>query len=159
MNELVFVAVKTTGPFALEDDIIELSWATRDSEPQTVWFGVTDVCEEIDDSIDFTKRGLSGRVSTHFEVMKFLKASYNSTIVASSSSAEEFLRANGLWVFSDEPVYLQSYAMGRLNASSIGTLDGLQEGMSSCVFITKLDGTSRNEVLAMRDMFRYLEKM
>lgn len=163
MRDLIFVDTESTG---LADDenatIVELTWATRKSEPETLYFGVTEVPEFIDGLIKFTERGISGRLSDHFAVERFLKASNDNTIVAANPGHDKhFIEQAGLWRFHYRMLDVESYAMGKLHLNYVpgmkNIFDILREDGAD--WITEPDHTSRNDVLAMRDAYEILEAL
>jgi len=161
MREMIFVDTETTGLDDEHDDLVELTYASRDSEPHTLWFGVTEVPEFIDNLIGFTKRGISGRRSDHFEVEEFLKVSDGATMVAAVPAFDQgFINKAGLWRFHYRTLDIQSYAMAKLGLSDVPSMKDLATFFENEGYeLTQPDHTSRNDVLAMREMFLLLENM
>lgn len=161
MREFIFCDVETTGLDAENDKLVELTWATREGEPETLWFGVTEVPEFIDNLIGFTKRGIAGRVSDYFAVERFLAASENATMVAANPAFDMgFIKAAGLWRFHYRMLDIESYAMARLDMTEVPGLEIVFEVLKSKGYdLTAPDHTSRNDVLAMREAFLILEQM
>lgn len=161
MRELIFVDTETTGLDAENDELVELTWARREGEPETLWFGVTEVPEFIDNLIGFTKRGISGRRSDNFAVGRFLAASENATMVAANPAFDMgFIKAAGLWRFHYRMLDIESYAMARLDMTGVPGLHTVFEALKGEGYtLTAPDHTSRNDVLAMREAFLILEQL
>lgn len=159
MRSLIFVDTESTG---LADDpdaeIVELTWATIDSEPETLYFGLQAVPPFIDNLIKFTERGLAGRLSDNFAVERFLKASDGNTMVAANPAHDmHFLKKAGLWQFHYRMLDIESYAMSELGLSQVPGMKEITDVLVSEGFdITEPDHTSRNDVLAMRDAYKVL---
>lgn len=160
MRDLIFVDTETGGFNYLEDPLVELTWARRDGEPRTLWFGVKQVRPEIDELIGFTKRGISGRQSNWYEVNDFLVASKDATMVAANPAFDKaFIETYGLWRFNHRMLDIETYAMAKLGLDDVPSMNELYGRISQLTDITEPDHTSRNDVLAMRDMFLFLENM
>lgn len=161
MRDLIFVDTESTG---LADDpdaeIVELTWATIDSEPHTLWFGVEEVPEFIDGLIGFTKRGISGYLSEQPDFDLFLKTSNDQTIVAANPSHDKhFIQKAGLWVFHYRMLDIESYAMGVLDLDSMPGMQNIYDILTNEGHkITPPDHTSRGDVLSMRDAYKVLRK-
>jgi DNA polymerase III alpha subunit (gram-positive type) len=161
MRELIFVDTETTGLNAETDELVELTWATLTSEPKTVYFGVEEVPEFIDDLIKFTERGISGKESTVEEVSEFLNSSNDNTMVAANPGFDQaFLANNGLWQFHYRMLDLESYAMCALDLPEMPGMKMVYDELTGMGFhITEPDHTSRNDVLAMRDAWSILKRL
>jgi DNA polymerase III alpha subunit (gram-positive type) len=162
MRELIFVDTETGGLNVETDPLVELTWATRESDPQTLYFGVTEVPEFIDNLIGFTKRGISGRLSTQPEFQRFLEASDGATMVAANPAFDMgFIQAAGLWRFHYRMLDVEAYAMAKLNLEGVPGIKTIFDILKAdgADWITEPDHTSRNDVLAMRDAFLILEKL
>ena len=162
MRELIFVDTESTGLADNPDaDLVELTWATRTSEPETLYFGVTEVPDFINRLIKFDERKISGLKSDHFAVERFLKASMDNTMVAANPSHDKhFLYEAGLWRFHYRMLDISTYAMAKLSLAQMpGMADIFRELKDDGYEITQPDHTSRNDVLAMREAFIYLEQM
>lgn len=161
MRELIFVDTESTG---LADDenaeLVELTWATLSSEPETLWFGVEEVPEFIDNLIGFTKRGIAGRVSDNFAVERFLKASDGATMVAANPAHDmHFLKKAGLWRFHYRMLDILTYAYAKIDSfEDVPSMKNLYDFFKAEGFaLTEPDHTSRNDTLAMREMFIEME--
>lgn len=160
MRELVFVDTESTG---LADDpeakLVELTWATRDSEPETLYFGVTEVPDFINRLIKFDERKIAGLQSDHFAIERFLKASTDNTMVAANPSHDKhFLYEAGIWRFHYRMLDISAYAMAKLNLAQMPGMSDIYRELSDDGWeITQPDHTSRNDVLAMREAFLHLE--
>lgn len=162
MRDLVFVDVETTGLDPETDRLVELSWAVGENEPETLWFGVTEVPEFIDNLIGFTKRGIAGRRSDGFAVERFLAASENATMVAANPAFDAgFIKAAGLWRFHYRMLDIQTFAFAKMREfADIPSMEELHKAITARgINITAPDHTSRNDVLAMREAFTFMENM
>jgi DNA polymerase III alpha subunit (gram-positive type) len=158
MRKLIFVDTETTGLDANNDRLVELTWAPEEGDPRTLWFGVKEVPEFIDNLIGFTARGLAGRVSDQFEVSDFLAASSDSIMVAANPGFDEnFITMAGLWRFHYRKVDIETYAMAKLGLYYVPSMKEIYDYLTTEGYdITAPDHTSRNDVLAMRDSYRVL---
>jgi DNA polymerase III alpha subunit (gram-positive type) len=142
-------------------EIVELTWARLDGDPETLYFGVTEVPPFIDDLIGFTKRDIAGRRSTHFQIERFLKASDGQTLVAANPSHDmHFIQQAGLWKFHYRMLDIESYAYAKLpfDFDDVPGMKSIYDTLvAKGVGLTEPDHTSRNDVLAMREAFLYLE--
>lgn len=161
VRELIFVDTETGGLDHETDPLVELTWARRDGEPKTLWFGVTEVPEFIDNLIKFSERGIAGRVSPWSEVQEFLEASDGATMVAANPAFDMgFIKAAGLWRFHYRMLDIESYAMARLDLAEVPglkTVFDILKGAGNN--LTEPDHTSRNDVLAMREAYMILEQL
>lgn len=166
MRDLIFVDTESTGladdPKFPDAEIVELTWCKLDTEPETLYFGVKEVPEFIDSLIGFTKRGIAGRRSDHFAVQRFLEASDGQTIVAANPGHDKwFIQQAGLWRFHYRMLDIESYAYAKLQ--EFDDVPGMKSIYDTLVArgvkLTQPDHTSRNDVLAMREAFIYLETL
>lgn len=159
MRELIYLDVETTGLNPEEDVIVELTWARREGEPKTLYFGVEEVPEFIDNLIGFTKRGIAGKMSNFYEVHEFLTAADGATMVAANPAFDKsFLEAAGLWQFHYRMLDIQTFAMAKFNLTEVPSMKNIYDALSGAgIPLTEPDHTSRNDVLAMREAHKYLE--
>lgn len=163
MRNLIFVDTESTG---LADDehaeLVELTWATMFGEPETLYFGVKEVPPFIDNLIGFTKRGIAGRQSDYFQIERFLMVSDSATMVAANPAHDmHFLKKAGLWNFHYRMLDIESYAYAKMEQfddvpSMRNIFDAVKELGGN---LTEPDHTSRNDVLAMREAFHFMETM
>lgn len=159
MRKLIFVDTETTGLDVENDELVELTWADIDSEPETLLFGVKEVPEFIDGLIKFTERGIAGRVSDHFAIERFLKASHEQTMVAACPAFDMgFIQNAGLWRFHYRMLDIESYAMAKLNLDYMPGMKDIYNILSGQLTVEP-DHTSRNDVLAMREIYKILVDM
>lgn len=160
-KELIFVDTETGGLDPEQDELVELTWARRDGEPHTLWFGVEEVPSFIDSMIGFTKRGLKGRTSPYSEVESFLRASEGQTMVAANPAFDKaFIDVAGMWRFHYRMLDVETFAMAKLGLNYVpGVKDVFDILTEQGHNLTEPDHTSRNDVLAMREAFHILEKM
>lgn len=161
MRNLIFVDTESTG---LADDpdaeIVELTWATIDSEPETLYFGIEEVPEFIDNFIGFTKRGIAGRLSDNFAFERFLKAADGNTMVAANPGHDKhFLEKAGLWRFHYRMLDIESYAMAKFDLDEVPGMKAIFDELKGDGFeLTEPDHTSRNDVLAMREAYKFMRE-
>lgn len=162
MRELIFVDTETSG-FDDNPDarLVELTYARRTGDPKTLWFGVKEVPPVIDDLIGFTKRGLSGKRSNNFEIEAFLAVSKDATMVAANPAFDKhFIQLAGLWQFHYRTLDIEAYAMAKLRMDEVPGMKTIRDELvAGGVQITDPDHTSRNDVLALRESFLFLEQM
>jgi hypothetical protein len=161
-RELIFVDTETTG---FEDDpnaeMWELSWARREGDVRTLWFGFTEVPAVIDELTGFTARGCAGKRSEYFEFEEFLKASKDATMVAAEPGFDKyFVKLGGLWQFYYRTIDVESYAMAKLGLDYVPSMKNISDILGPHIpEMTKPDHSSRNDVLAMREAYLFLEDM
>ena len=155
-RELIFVDTETTGLDPETEKLVELTWATSTSEPETLWFGVQEVPEFVDNLIGFTKRGIAGRQSDHFAVARFLAASTGNTMVAANPAFDKaFLEKAGLWRFHYRMLDIEAYAYGKI--SGFMEVPSMKQIADFLNLKQQPDHTSRNDVLAMREAYLIME--
>jgi oligoribonuclease (3'-5' exoribonuclease) len=162
VRELIFVDTESTGLAANPDaEIVELTWCTRTSIPETLFFGVEEVPAFIDNLIGFEKRGIKGMLSTELAFSEFLQASYGNTMVAANPGHDEhFLRAVNLWNFHYRKLDISAYAMAKLRLDQMPGMKDVFDQLNERGYeITEPDHSSLNDVLAMREAFLILERM
>lgn len=155
MREIIFVDTETTGLDAEDAELVELTWAREEGEPETLYFGLESVPDFIDNFIGFTKRGLSGRLSDHFAIERFLKASMDNTMVAANPAFDKaFIEKAGLWRFHYRMLDVEAYAMAKLNLDEMPGLKDVYKYLKLDGFeLMEPDHTSRNDVLALREAY------
>lgn len=159
MRELIFVDTETTGLDPENDELVELTYARRTGDPYTLYFGVKVVPPFINELIRFDKRGIAGRMSTNAEITDFLKVSEGATMVAANPSFDmAFIKNAGLWQFHYRMLDIESYAMGVLGKREVPGLNSIFNDLKNKGYdLTEPDHTSRNDVLALREVFLILE--
>jgi DNA polymerase III alpha subunit (gram-positive type) len=161
-RELIFVDTETTG---FEDDpnaeMWELSWARRDGVSRTLWFGFTEVPAFIDELTGFTSRNCAGKRSEYFEFEEFLKASKDATMVCANPSFDKhFIKLAGLWQFHYRTLDIESYAMAKLQLDEVPGMKGISDILApNLPNLVLPDHSSRNDVLALRECYLFLEDM
>lgn len=161
MSNLIFVDTETTGLDPVNNQMVELTWAPLEGDPETLWFGVQQVPDFIDKLISFTPRGIAGRISDHFAIERFLKASDGATMVAANPAFDQaFIQAKSLWKFHYRMLDIESYAMAKLNLDYVPGMNDIYKRLTESGFkITEPDHTSRNDVLALRDSYKVLKRL
>lgn len=165
MRELVYLDVETTGtdPFGLKgepDQITELAYAVGNSQVETLYFGVTEVNEFIDDLTKFYARGIHLKPrSSEKEFAKFLEVAKGQTMVAANPGFDAaFLEAAGLFNFSYRKLDIESYAMHALSLDYVpGMADIYRILTEDYGFdIPAPNHTAGGDVIALRTMYRTL---
>lgn len=161
MRDLIFVDTETTGLDCDNDKLVEVSYAGLTGPVNTLFFGVEEVPEFIDNLIGFTKRGIAGKRSDGIEVWEYELVSKDATMVAANPSFDKgFLENNGLFNFHYRMLDIESYAMGILGLDAVPSMKEIQTILTDRGFkITEPDHTSRNDVLAMRDSYLALREI
>lgn len=160
MKNLIFVDTETTGLDPDNDKLVELSWAVNDGPIKTIYFGVKEVPEFIDNLIGFTKRGIAGKLSTESEVDQFMHDSWDQTVVAANRYFDQrFLENNSLWFAHYRAIEMGSYAMGRLGLDYIPGMKDIEREIETrgIKIPVAADHTSANDVNAMRYMFNVIK--
>lgn len=158
MRELIFLDTETGGLDPETDPLVELTYAGLEDDPITLYFGVQEVSEFIDNLIGFTKRGIAGRQSDFFEVDKFVIRSDGATMVCSNPSFDMgFLQAAGIFNFHYRMLDIESYAMAKLRLDFVPSTKEIFDMLNERGYeITVPDHTSRADVLAIRDAYKIL---
>lgn len=157
MRELIFVDTESTGLNPKHDELVELSYATLDSDIKTLFFGVTEVPEFIDDLIKFTERGIRGKTSTSDEIADFLTLSNDNTMVAANPSHDKgFLEAFGLWKFHYRMLDIESYAFALLRVEEVPSMKNMHDLLAEYTDLPEPDHSSAGDVAAMRAIYIYL---
>lgn len=162
MRELIFVDTETTGFDDNPDaEVWELSWARRDGDVRTLWFGLTEVPAFIDELTGFTARGCAGKRSEYFEFEEFLIASKDATMVAANPGFDKhFIKLAGLWQFHYRTLDIESYAMAKLDLTEVPGMKTIEQILAPSIpNLTVPDHSSRNDVLCMREAYIFLEQM
>ena len=155
----IYVDVETTGLNPQEDELVELTYAVEQDDPITLYFGVQEVPDFIDDLIGFTKRGISGLRSSPEELWDFMHACKGATMVSANPKFDAaFLDENKLNVFHYRTLDLESYAMHALDLDYVPGMADIYELLTERGYdIVAPDHTSRNDVLALRRCFEIIK--
>lgn len=154
----VFLDVESTGLNPAEDKLVELTYAVEHDDPITLYFGVQEVPDLIDNLIGFTARGISGWQSGGDEIQRFLDVSKDATMVSANPPFDAaFLKANDLYRFHYRNLDIESYAMHALDLDYVPGMADIYELLTEAGYdIVQPDHTSRNDVLALRKCFQIL---
>ena len=161
MRELKFLDTETTGLDSDSDSLVELTYAGLDDEPETLYFGVEEVPEFIDNLIKFTERGIAGKKYDADQLQRFIDATSGQTMVAANPSFDAaFLKASGLFHFHYRMLDIEAYAMAKLGLDQVPSTKDVYDMLNERGYeITLPEHTSRSDVLAIRDAFKILERM
>lgn len=155
LRKLIFLDTETTGLDPLSNSLIELSYATIDSDIKTLYFGITEVSDFIDNLIKFTDRHIAGLKSSDDELNQFLELSNGNTMVCANPSFDKsFLEASNLFLFGYRMLDIESYAMARLDLSWVPGMDDIYKILIDKGYqLSMNDHSSAGDVACMRDSF------
>lgn len=161
MRRYIFVDTETTGLDPQECELVELTygWFSNDDPvTKTLYFGVEEVPEFVDNMIHFTKRGIAGRMSTPEEIQEFRNFTKDQTMVAANPSFDaDFLKANSLFEFHYRMLDLESYAAGLLGFNYMPGMKDIYEYLTANgIDLPQPQHTSESDVLAMMAMYQEL---
>lgn len=159
VRKLVYIDTETTGLDPFKDEIVELSYAVEEGEIHTLYFGVTEVPDFIDQLIGFSERGISGIKSPEEDFERFLAVTEGQTMVGANPAFDRaFLEANGLYKFGYRMLDIESYAMAKLRLDYVpGMKDVFEELRSRGYCITEPMHTSHSDVSATREAHYIIE--
>lgn len=162
MKELVFVDTETTGLDATADKLVELSYATLNSDIKTLYFGVREVPDFIDNLTKFYARGVDKQEKvTNGELFEFAMVLGNNTMVAANPAFDKaFLEANGLWNAHYRMLDIESYAMSKLELDQVPSMFQIVQELEKRGYnLTQPDHSSYNDVKALREAYNILRYM
>lgn len=156
---LVYLDCETTGLDYRHDDVVELSYALEQGDPKTLYFGMIEVPEFIDNLIGFTARGISGIYSSEEEFDEFLDVFQDSTMVSANPKFDaSFLETEGLYVAHHRTLDIESYAMHALGLNFVPGMSDIYNFLTEAGYqLTTPDHTSRNDVLALRQAHQIIK--
>lgn len=164
-RQLVFLDVETTGTDAFglngqKDQMTELAYCVGDGEVKTLYFGVTEVNDFIDDLTKFYARGIDKKPASTFEEFnEFLEVTKGQTMVAANPGFDAgFLEAAGLFNFSYRKLDIESYAMHALSLNYVPGMKDIHEILKNDYGfdIPAPNHTAAGDVIALRTMYRTL---
>jgi DNA polymerase III alpha subunit (gram-positive type) len=162
VKELVFVDTETTGLNASSDKLVELSYATLDSEIKTLYFGITEVPDFIANLTKFYERGvhLQPRASLE-EATEFIETMRGNTMVAANPAFDKgFLERQELFTAHYRMLDIESYAMARLGLDEVPSMVQIVKALEARGYkLTQPDHSSYNDVKAMREAYKILRYM
>lgn len=159
MKEFVFVDTETTGLDASSDSLVELSYATLDSDIKTLYFGITEVPEFIDNIINFYERGIHLKPrSTLDEAIEFISVLRGNTMVAANPAFDKaFMEEQELFTAHYRMLDIESFAMAKLGLDQVPSMFQIIQELESLGYVlTQPDHSSYNDVKAMRQAFKIL---
>jgi DNA polymerase III alpha subunit (gram-positive type) len=162
IRDLVFVDCETTGLDCRSDKLVELTYGINDDELQTLYFGVTEVPEFIDDLTKFTARGVDKMPpATEWELDVFRGTLAGNTMVSANPKFDQgFLEANGLWTGHYRTLDIESYAMAKLGLKFVPSMANIHDILSTMGYeLTTPDHSSYNDTKALRQAFNILRYM
>jgi DNA polymerase III epsilon subunit-like protein len=162
MKELVFVDTETTGLDASSDYLVELSYARLDGDIKTLYFGVKEVPDFIDNLTKFYERGVDKMPeATMDEIREFLNVMEGNTMVAANPAFDKaFLEAEALWSAHYRMLDIESYAMARLGLDEVPSMFQIVKELEKRGYVlTQPDHSSYNDVKALREAYKILRYM
>jgi DNA polymerase III alpha subunit (gram-positive type) len=162
MRNFVFVDVETTGLDPRNDRLVELTYAVNDGELKTLYNGVKEVPEFIDNLIKFTERGLGEMPrSPGEEFLKFTDDLMDQTMVSANPAFDKaFLEANYLWTGHYRMLDIEAYAMAKFGINFVPSMTKIVEMLNVMGYeLTTPDHTSYNDTKALREAFNILRYM
>lgn len=160
-RKYIFVDTETAGLDARTDKLVEVSYAVERGPIKTLYFGVTEVPEFVDNLIKFTERGIAGKLSSQDELNEFREVSNGHTMVAANPAFDKtFLDANGLYNFAYRMLDIESYAAAKLGLSWMPGMEDIYKLLSVQGYdISKPDHSSAGDVAAMQRAYYILEQI
>ncbi|UTN92335.1 DnaQ-like DNA polymerase III subunit [Streptomyces phage Stigma] len=162
MKELVFVDTETTGLDASSDKLVELSYATLNSDIKTLYFGVTEVPDFIDNLTKFYARGVDKMpMYSEDEFVDFCNTMWGNTMVAANPAFDQsFMKANNLWNAHYRMLDIESYAMSKLDLDQVPSMFQIVQELEKRGYtLTQPDHSSYNDVKALREAYNILRYM
>lgn len=158
MRELIFVDTETTGLSPEGSHLVELAYAQMEGPVNTLYFGVTEVPEFIDELIGFTKRGLSGMRSVSGEINEFLTVTDGATMVAANPAFDKgFLDKNQLFKFHYRMLDIESYAAGKFGSEFVPSMKNIYDELEADGWLlSEPDHTAAGDVTCMREAYKIL---
>ena len=162
MREFVFLDCETTGLNPKTDKLVELTYATNESHFRTLYFGVTEVPEFIDNLTKFTERGVAEEPPASLEQIEhFLETLRDQTMVSANPSFDKaFLEANGLWTGHYRVLDIEAYAMAKFNLDFVPSMNDIYNMLTERGYkLTTPDHSSYKDTKALREAFNILRYM
>lgn len=159
VRPFVYVDVETTGLDPVEDTLVEVSYAVEDGPVHTLYFGVLEVPDFIDELIGFTKRGIAGLCSTDAQIDEFLTVSKGATMVSANPPFDRaFLENNDLYRFHYRNLDIESFAMATLELPFVPGMSEINAIINERFGedLPMGDHTSSGDVHALREAHRWL---
>lgn len=162
VRDFVFVDCETTGLSAKDDKLVELTYATDLSHFRTLYFGVTEVPEFIDNLTKFTERGVAQEPPATIEqIHDFMETLRDQTMVSANPSFDKaFLEANGLWTGHYRVLDIEAYAMAKFQLNYVPSMKDIVDILTSQGYkLTTPDHSSYKDTKALREAFNILRYM
>jgi DNA polymerase III alpha subunit (gram-positive type) len=162
IRDFVFIDCETTGLSAKDDKLVELTYATNDSHFRTLYFGVTEVPEFIDNLTKFTERGVAQEPAASMEqIQHFLDTLTDQTMVSANPAFDKaFLEENGLWVGHYRVLDIEAYAMAKFNLDFVPSMKNIYDMLIERGYkLTTPDHSSYHDTKALREAFNILRYM
>lgn len=162
MKELVFVDTETTGLDATADKLVELSYATLNSDIKTLYFGVREVPDFIDNLTKFYARGVDKMQEASIEeIDEFRNLLEGNTMVAANPAFDKaFLDEEQLWTGHYRMLDIESYAMSKLELDQVPSMFQIVQELEKRGYnLTQPDHSSYNDVKALREAYNILRYM
>jgi DNA polymerase III alpha subunit (gram-positive type) len=161
-RDFVFVDCETTGLNPQEDSLVELTYARNDGPLITLYFGVTEVPEFIDNLTKFSERGVVNETpASKTDLMIFETILRDQTMVSANPAFDKaFLEANGLWTGHYRVLDIEAYAMAKLGLDFVPSMKNIYDMLTERGYeLTTPDHSSHNDTKALREAFNILRYM
>jgi len=161
VRPFVYVDTETTGLNPVEDRLVEVSYALEDGPIYTLYFGVEEVPEFIDELIGFSKREIAGLVSPDSHIDEFLRVSKDATMISANPPFDMgFLQANDLWRFHYRCLDIEAFAMSSLRLDFVPGMSEINQIINERFDADLPMGnhTSWQDVHALREAHKWLMK-
>jgi len=161
-RDFVFVDCETTGLDPKNDKLVELTYGINNDPLQTLYFGVKEVSEFIDNLTKFTERGVADMPqATEWDLDVFRGTLAGNTMISANPKFDQaFLEENGLWTGHYRTVDIESYAMARLRLDFVPSMKDIYDMLTERGYkLTTPDHSSYNDTMALREAFLILRWM
>jgi DNA polymerase III alpha subunit (gram-positive type) len=162
IRDFVFVDCETTGLDPKTDKLVELTYARNDGPLITLYFGVTEVPEFIDNLTKFTERGVANEPkASEMDMMIFETILRDQTMVSANPAFDKaFLEENGLWTGHYRVLDIEAYAMAKFNLDFVPSMKNIFDMLTERGYkLTTPDHSSYNDTKALREAFNILRYM
>jgi DNA polymerase III alpha subunit (gram-positive type) len=162
IRDFVFVDCETTGLDAKTDALVELTYGIDQDDLHTLYFGVTEVPEFIDNLTKFTERGVAKMPkASDWDLDVFRGTLAGNTMVSANPAFDKaFLEANGLWTGHYRMLDIEAYAMAKLDLSFVPSMNDIWIALKARGYdLTTPDHSSYNDTKALREAFNILRYM
>ncbi len=162
IRDFVFVDCETTGLDPKEDTLVELTYGIDQEDLRTLYFGVTEVPEFIDNLTKFTERGVAKMVAASRDDLDIFRGTLagNTMVSANPSFDKAFLEENDLWTGYYRVLDIEAYAMAKFQMDYVPSMKNIYDMLVRRGYkLTTPDHSSYNDTKALREAFNILRYM